>query len=586
MSLGLSDVVGRIGGCCEHGCEKCVDLLHNNSVAIVGENGCGKSRFMARLVAKRPAVIAAPARRGIDDNGTAHRSVRNVQFDEMVSELVENDLNMFRQQRPSILNHIEPLWKLAFGHIKLVIVPDPAHPDKHVLLAKRRLLDCKNDAHAKTYAVQEMSDGEKGVLLLLFLLFKEHDQSRVVVVDEPEAHLHPALVDTFWRAVERNFRLTFFVYLTHDLMFAGTRFHPFRVCLQLAQSCDGCTSTLSSSNERPVLLKDKTCNATFRLSRLPDGEYDADLADRVLGVHRRNVLFIEGNESTSADAQLYTYLLPDWTVVPSGSCSMVKPLAKAFRSTTLSLVTNTPTQRVYGLIDADYRESATDVNVFRSPLAIVENLYVVPEALRKLWADEARVQEFMRKCLSHITNDHIIGQKEQATRVDSAIDVNLFAAVRIADEATDAEVNDKYCKFLRYWKTKPPKTRLSEPGSAAFDFADVFGKSEWPAHKAQLVCAVMRAHGAELDSWRDAFKAWIPDVLLNVDQATRQPATGEQYWDDKRASERQQKENDELKRELELLRQALDVKDEKIKTLEAAQCQNDDDDDDSVKDLF
>src|SRR5690606_33257768 len=57
---------------------------------------------------------------------------------------------------------------------------------------------------------------------------------RLVIVDEPELHLHPGLATVFWREVERTYRDDFFIYFTHNLLFAAPQHNAFRIGLVLS----------------------------------------------------------------------------------------------------------------------------------------------------------------------------------------------------------------------------------------------------------------------------------------------------------------------------------------------------------------
>ena len=90
-----------------------------------------------------------------------------------------------------------------------------------------------------------MSDGEKAALYLAGRVFSS--DPGVLVVDEPETHLHALLAVRLWNALEDARPDIRFVYVTHDLTFALSR-HKARFVL--ASPTEG-LRTLDVSAELP-----------------------------------------------------------------------------------------------------------------------------------------------------------------------------------------------------------------------------------------------------------------------------------------------------------------------------------------------
>src|SRR5262249_12791097 len=77
-------------------------------------------------------------------------------------------------------------------------------------------------AGADPYPGGEMSDGERVALYLISQCLAAPAGS-VIVIDEPELHLHQAIQARLWDQIEAARRDCVFVYITHDLGFAGSR---------------------------------------------------------------------------------------------------------------------------------------------------------------------------------------------------------------------------------------------------------------------------------------------------------------------------------------------------------------------------
>lgn len=142
-----------------------------------------------------------------------------------------------------------------------------------------------------------MSDGERVAFYLLGQVLCA-PPGAIVVIDEPEIHLHRAIQCPLWDEAEKSRPDCTFVYVTHDLEFAGTRTGARKIW---TRAYDG--DHWEWEEVEP-------------LAQLPD-----ELVLQVLG-NRRPVLFVEG-DSNSLDIALYRALYPDKLVLPMASCQQV-----------------------------------------------------------------------------------------------------------------------------------------------------------------------------------------------------------------------------------------------------------------------
>ena len=70
------------------------------------------------------------------------------------------------------------------------------------------------------YKGREMSDGERVALYLICQALCVPD-SKTIIIDEPELHLHRSIMNRLWSAVERERPDCLFIYITHDTEFAA-----------------------------------------------------------------------------------------------------------------------------------------------------------------------------------------------------------------------------------------------------------------------------------------------------------------------------------------------------------------------------
>lgn len=213
----------------------------------------------------------------------------------------------------------------------------------------------KKEGNEVKYSATEMSDGERSVLYLAAQVLCV-PENKILIMDEPELHLHPSIMNRLWKALERYREDCLFIYITHDLQFASMHSYAEKIWIK---EYDG---------------------QNWKLQRIEDKDLPEELLLEIMG-SRKNVLFVEG-ERNSYDTQLYTELYPDYLIVPCGGCSQVIARTKAFRNNQELHDCN-----VYGIIDRDFRSDA-EINAYKSQgiyvidVAEVENLFLVEELVR------------------------------------------------------------------------------------------------------------------------------------------------------------------------------------------------------------
>lgn len=218
----------------------------------------------------------------------------------------------------------------------------------------------KREEKGIPYSATEMSDGERSVLYFAAQILCM-PSNKILIVDEPELHFHPSIMNRLWSALERCREDCLFIYITHDLQFASMHNHAEKIWIK---EYDG---------------------QNWKLQKIESENLPEELLLEILG-SRKNVIFVEG-ESNSYDTQLYTELYPNYLIVPCGGCSQVISRTKAF--------SNNPELHdceVYGIIDRDFR-SEHEIKKYKSKgiytinVAEVENLFLVEELI-KLMAEQ------------------------------------------------------------------------------------------------------------------------------------------------------------------------------------------------------
>ena len=231
------------------------------------------------------------------------------------------------------------------------------------LLPHRKIDLSGNGVHVESngerYHGKEMSDGERVMLYMICQVLVLKPNS-VLIVDEPELHIHKAIVDKLWDKLEEIRRDCVFVYITHDLNFA-----------------------LSRNTENVLWIKN--FNGTtwdYEILNIADySDLPSELLYEIIGT-RQKILFVEG-EKNSYDHFLYQEIFRDkgYHVIPCGGCQDVTKFVKSKRAyEKLNAID------VYGIVDRDFRTedeiaSLRADGIFCLDVAEVENLFVVPELL-------------------------------------------------------------------------------------------------------------------------------------------------------------------------------------------------------------
>jgi hypothetical protein len=177
------------------------------------------------------------------------------------------------------------------------------------------------------YHAKEMSDGERVALYLLGQCLSAPSGS-MLIIDEPELHLHRSLIDKLWNKVEQLCPDKSLVYITHDLDFAATRI-----------------------GARKIWVQSFTGSAWTWADVPSDDALPEPLVLELIG-SRKPILFCEG-EKGGLDHTIYQLCLSHMHVVPRGGSDQVVQATKALR-TNSALHTLT----AHGIVDRDARMQA------------------------------------------------------------------------------------------------------------------------------------------------------------------------------------------------------------------------------------
>lgn len=364
----------------------------NNAVIIIGANGSGKSKLGAWIEQKNlEEVHRVGAQRNLNFNpniqlksyseakdyffygspnhnknayrwGTNHYTTTLVNdYDFILAALLamknnENDEFIKKCKAAELENKSKPpVPETSID--KLIKIWNEVLPHRSITVDDSKFYACieKNGELVK-YIATEMSDGERAVLYLTAQVLCV-PKNKIMIIDEPEVHLHRSIMNRLWKTLEKYREDCLFIYITHDLDFAATH-----------------------DDADKYWVKEFDGGNKWIYERIGPSELPEELTFEILG-SRRPVLFVEG-EKNSPDYQLYLQLYPNYLIVPSGSCSQVILKTKAYRSSEML-----HDCKVYGLIDRDYRSDVEITalkchGIYTLEVAEVENLFLVEEVIK------------------------------------------------------------------------------------------------------------------------------------------------------------------------------------------------------------
>ncbi|WP_234881378.1 DUF4435 domain-containing protein [Bacillus mycoides] len=453
--------------------------LDNNGLVIIGANGSGKSRLGAwiekndservhRVSAQRSLVFEdyIPLKSykqaenllwyGTDnerqmDKGKGYRwqwgkhtttmvddyntvlsaliAKQHLQNEKYLEECKQRD----RESKPhdpvppTVLDVLYEIWKGIYPHRNIII------SDAQVNVKLEDL----------SYKGVEMSDGER-VALYLIAQCLVIPENKIIIIDEPEVHLHRSIMSKLWKAIEKFRSDCLFIYITHDTQFAASHEHAKKIWVK---EFDGEKWAWEFVNSDELLPEQ--C-----------------LLD-ILG-NRKSTIFVEGTLE-SYDTAIYQEIYKDYYIVPCGSSLNVIDYTKAMNSNS-----QLHHLKAYGIIDRDfkcYEEVAylKSQNIYVLEIAEVENLFCIEEVLKAI--NEHFVfdtTERIEKAKKYVIDDRFENQLQQqiAKAVTSQMKYKLttydISGRRIEDvknkidslvdyinfDTTSSEISEKFMGIL------------------------------------------------------------------------------------------------------------------------------------------
>lgn len=446
-----------------------------NSVVIIGANGSGKSKLGAwieqqdfekvhRISAQRdinfseriPLKSYAEAEDNVIYGNSQYKENKNGRwkwgksyttrllddFDDVLAALIAQ-VNLENQRFIDKCRHAEsisaerppiPVTSLD----KLKIIWNEVFPQRKIEQEDAAFY-AYSQSKTDRYSATQMSDGERSVLYLAAqVLCVPND--KIIIMDEPEVHLHPSLMARLWTSLEQSRPDCLFIYITHDVNFASTH-----------RSSD-------------IIWVKNFDGSKWELETLPDSDLPKELLIELLG-NRKEVLFVEGTEG-SYDKRIYSALFPNCYVVPSGGCEQVINNVKAYnRTQSLHAI------KARGIIDRDFKtekqlSALKEKGIYPLKVAEVENLFLTEEAVKilsvRFCADADKtfssiktyvIERFSNQARKQASEALVAGIKEALSGITISDNERLTAdsiASLIDIVGIDKNVNEKYQQAIEH----------------------------------------------------------------------------------------------------------------------------------------
>lgn len=420
----------------------------DKNFVIIGANGSGKSSFARNskvVLDKNVAIIPAQklfvlsridsvslgnsSREHLWSYQTDDKLCKNLDF----ARALEQDLqNVYRslveeqnananeffenhkkgincQREETVLEHVISIWNEILIHRKLEY-------------NKGQLIVSINNGERK-YDFMELSDGEKAIFYYIAHILLSKPNS-FIIIDEPENHLHLALVIKLWNRLERERTDCRFIYLTHNLDFATSRV-----------------------NAEKLWMKSYSPPAQWDIEKLPiDDELPEILYMELLG-SRKPILFCEGTKS-SLDYKLYTRLFPDYTIIPAEGHLQVISYTRAFNKSS-----NIHGNKAIGVIDGDFHTVEQKNNwkkdsIFCIDVQEVENILCDEELLnacyKSFYANEEQLNQAKELLFKNLKQNMEVQLLEYATQT-----INEYLKANLIDKPkTEEELKEKFSTLL------------------------------------------------------------------------------------------------------------------------------------------
>lgn len=305
--------------------------------------------------------------------------------------------------------------------------------------------------------IQQLSEGEKKLILVKTVLEILADEKALVLMDEPDAHLHEIRKKNLY-SIMSEYTNRQIVLATHSPTFVDVAEQE--QVKMLKTDADG----------NVVLYEAQKIEA---IRELTGSRFNAFL--------EKPILFCEGT-SSSVEAELYPVLFPDFKVIPSGGHEEVIRNVKGYNA-----VLADETHKAIGIIDWDYKNNKQlsalkEEGIYSLKVVEIENvlmdILLLNVAKEQFCSADDSIDK-VKKCLfedCRINMEHQ-SKKYTANRIVSKIKSQITADGRTIEDFKEnilhicdsSEIDKLYCERLTYLEQMVEKSEY-EKMISIYDF--------------------------------------------------------------------------------------------------------------------
>jgi hypothetical protein len=357
-----------------------VPLSEGKPVFVLGANGVGKSTLMHNIYANNRAHarrILAHRQTWFTSNSMDMTAANKKQTETNISQQDQNITSRWRDSYSSQRSSISIFDLINSENIRARYIAKAVDEDNidtakklsntqapiqginellaisnipiEISLGKdEQLFASKNGS--PLYSIAELSDGERNALLIAADVLT-CEPNTLIIIDEPERHLHRAIISPLLSSLFLKRNDCAFVISTHDI------FLPIDNVISstlLVRNCHWNGKNIDSWDADLISESDPV---------------SSNIKKSILGA-KRDILFVEGKNG-SLDRQIYQLIYPNVTVIPKDSCRNVEKAVEGITSSESLHWIN-----AYGLIDADDR-TAEQIQELNEKGIIATNCYSV-----------------------------------------------------------------------------------------------------------------------------------------------------------------------------------------------------------------
>ena len=342
-----------------------------------------------------------------------------------------------------------------------------------------------------TYKASEMSDGERAIFYLIGQTMVAKKES-VLIIDEPELHVHRSIMSKLWDELEAIRSDCVFVFITHDLEFAVAR------------------------TGQKWVIKDYDPTPLWTIEKVPEETgFDDELVTLILG-SRRPILFVEGDYG-SLDMAIYRRCYPEWTVIPRGSCSEVIHSVVTMReNANLTRITCS------GIVDADDYDDEDKKYLAKQgikvlPVSEIENVIALPDVSRAIAESEGYENPELEEVLNQLSEAifETINSPEKIEKVvvrycKRRID-RMLKKVDLSETGTIDELEKNYCSQVKALNIRSITDPATEQIKQAIKEQNLPKLLSYYDNKGIIALAASKLKNCR----KRAFESWLTRTLRN-----------------------------------------------------------------------